>query len=259
MVLALLTACGPVAWAPADLDGLAHWLWFQYETADDVELAVAVERLHGVLDPAALEGPQVGRLTDLTPEEQATVVIDPPQDPAAATGMYVLDVLPCTLDQAEALLTESDQGRRYADVYDAYARTYTSDLASFEAGDAPFVTWEATVSAAVLGNDYVAEVDAGLRRSPAQAAAPFGPILLSRAHLPRPASFEDPGAAFNQDHQLEVYYEQSPGSLVHGWFLWREIDAGWGLDTDNENIVALMLSKLAEWDNRTAEICAAGF
>ena len=123
-MLLALTACGHVEPAPEDLDQLAHWFWSAYETNDDVELAVAVARFDGLT--ADLAEPLRGSLTDLTAEEQATVAVDAPQDPAAAAGMYVVDLLACTLDEVERLIYDPDQDQLHPGVYERYDRVYTS-------------------------------------------------------------------------------------------------------------------------------------
>ena len=42
---------------------------------------------------------------------------------------------------------------------------------------------------------------------------------------------------FDQDYQLEVYYERAPGELIHVYPLWREIALpSLGLSTDNDSV-----------------------
>lgn len=255
-MLLLLAACGHVEPAPEDLDGLAHWMWEKYATSSDEELAVAVGNLDAAI--GTLTEPRTGGLSDLTASEQGTVTLAEPQDPADATGMFVLDTLPCTLDQADRIAYDLDQDVLYEDVYDSYHREYTSDLDAYTTRQDPFLSWHSTIGATVLGNSYVEEVEGGLRWSEPVPAAPLGPFLLARAFLAEPAVFENDAASFRQDYQLELFYERDAGSVIHAWFLWREMDYGAGLDTNNEDIVALMLNKLEEWDEHTAAICDDG-
>ena len=255
-MLLALAACGSVDPAPEELDQLAHWFWSGYDTADDVELAVAVARLDG-LTPDLAE-PLRGSLTDLSVAEQATVALDHPADPAAAAGMVVVDRLACTLDQVERLAYAPDQDQLHEGVYESYDRVFTSDFDAYAARATPTLTWDAAIGANVLGNAYVADTRGGLRWSPEDPAAPFGPLLAARAFLSTPATFESDAASFDQDYEVEVFYERTPGSVVHAWFVWRQMVYGGGLDTDDADVVAGILSKLVEWDQATAEACAEG-
>ena len=65
-------------------------------------------------------------------------------------------------------------------------------------------------------------------------------------------------AHFEQDYQIEVYFERKNGEMFHLYAIWRQADFGGTFTTDNEGFQRLMLNNLADWDDSTEELCAEG-
>lgn len=263
LVLALL-ACHSTQPAPADLDGLAHWYWSHYDGADDAasdDAAVLAATLN--LDAAVgdLAQPMTGTLTDLSTDEQAVLGLESPHDIAAAAGMFLMNTVPCTMDQIERITIALEQDALYPDTYTSYARTYTSDADAYLARETPYLTWRSSIDAEVLGASYHEDIDGGARHVSDPDGAAFGDMLMTRVYLPEPATFEEGNDAksFTQDYQLEIYYPRSDTELVHAYVLWRQMDYGGGLDTDDASAQSLMLGALIDWDDANAALCADGF
>lgn len=258
MVLLLLAVgCASTKPVPADLDGLAHWFWQHYDAGTDEEIAEATVALHAAIDGDALKKAETGTLTDLTTAEAELVPLDAPPDPAAARGMVLANVIGCTLEELEPILYALDQDQLYPDVYDAYGRVYTTDLDAYVAREAPQLGWQSDIEATILGSTYTERVLAGLRWSPAvEGSGDWGPVLLGRAWIPEPAAFEDENKSFDQDFQLEIYWERSPGEVLHVYALWREMSYGSGLTTDSDTVVGIILDNLVKWDDQTTALCA---
>lgn len=268
MLLLALLACHSTRPAPDDLDGLAHWFWSHYDGADAADRgaepgddAVLAASLN--LDAAVgeLTKPMTGTLTDLSADEQAVLGLDAPQDIAAAAGMFLMNTVPCSLDQIERITIALEQDALYPDTYTDYARSYTSDVDAYLARETPYLTWASSIDAEVLGAGYHEDIDGGARYVSDPDGAAFGDMLMTRVYLPTPATFEDGNDAksFTQDYQLEIYYSRDAGTVVHAYVLWRQMDYGGGLDTDDSSAQSLMLSALIDWDDANAGLCADGF
>lgn len=251
LLLAFSAGCRGVDPAPADLDGLARWYWANGEEAEHRDIADSIVTLHATVDGDALDGPVDGALTDLSAEDLALVGID--ADPAAASGFYMVNTFNCPIDQLERVLYHLEQDELFE--YDAYQRTYTSDFDAYTAREVDTLTWEVDIEASVLGNKYTENIHGGLRYIP---ETDFGPAILARTYLTEPANFTEGNGSFDQDYQMEVYYERAPGEIVHLYALWRQFDWGSGMDQDSEIAVRVNLNGLADWDEETEKICEEG-
>lgn len=258
MLLFPLLACTAAKPVPEDLDGLAHWFWQNYEAGTDEELAEATVALHAAVGGESLEGAETGGLTDLGADEVALVELVTDPDPAAARGLVLINLIPCTLEVLEPILYALEQDALYEGVYDRYERVYTSDLDAYVVREAPHLGWQSDITATIMGATYTERVLGGLRWSPAVdgVSGAWGPVLLGRAWLPEPATFESGGKSFDQDYQLEVYWERAPGEVVHFYAVWRQGDYGAGLTTDSDAVAGILLDGLEDWDQDTATLCA---
>lgn len=250
-VLLALTGCHRLDPAPADVDGLTHLFWAGWSAEEDARLAEAVANAD-VAIAAAAEDPIDGTLTDLTAEEAALVPVEGDPDPALAAGFFVGTHFACGLDRLQELVIALDQDVLYEGAYDAYDRTYTADDAAFVAGDAATLTWDITLESSLLGASFTEDLSGGVRRVPTD----LGPALVQRTWLLRPAEFEGSGKSFDQDYQIEAYWETSPGTIAHLYGLWREFDYGGGFTQDNGAAIGIVVGNLKKWDEGTAELCA---
>jgi len=251
----LFVACAKPEPAPADLDGLVHLFFAKYDTATDEELRAAAVNLLPLL-----QEPSRGLVDDLTAEEQATVRVDPPRDPADATGMFVAGPIACTLADLEVVNYALDQEGLYEAVtgdeeYIAYDRVYESDLAAYEARTDPFLTWRTTYTVQPVMSEYTAEIDGGMRFVPALDGV--GPVVMSRSTLPSPATFAgETDDFFDQDYQIDVMLGDGDTS-VHVYVAWRNLSS-LGLEDESAGVQDLLLNGFEDFDRDTELVCAAG-
>jgi hypothetical protein len=260
--LILSTACAKVHPAPMNLDGLIHYFWDNYTSGSDENIAGGVNSLHANAYGAKVTDPRDGSFSRMTSDELDPVGLEGSRDPMKARGMYIFDVIPCTLDGIERIVYALEQDKLYTGVYDSYSRHYTSDLDAYVSRRERTLTWQVDIAATILGAHYTESLEGGIRRVEKidDTLTPFGPILLARTWMPSPAQFPGSSKSFNQDYQIEVYYEREPGKTVHLYGIWRQMDLGTflNLDTENDQVVATTVGHLEEWDGKTADLCKAG-
>ena len=256
--LLLLGGCEEVEPAPEDLDGLFHYTWAKYGDGLDEELAQAVTNFDVAVDAANLNDVVDGSLSDFTREEMDLVAMRAGADPAELAGMYLANSLDCTLDQVEAIVTALEQDELYTGEYESYDRRYTSDADAYWAREESQLTWDVDITAEfVAGAMYTEFIHGGARHVPAADDGSFGPAVITRTWMPEEAQFENDDYYFTQDYQLEIYYEREVGRVIHLYGLWRH--SGWlDLNTDDEFLVRQILNALADWDDRTVELCQSG-
>lgn len=222
--------------APADVDGLAHWSWVNYDlvTADD--MAEAADTLRGFDDSD-------GGITDLLPDEVAHLGLDG-ADLDRTRGWYVVNRFPCDIDALTQALVAEDQSV-WRD-YESYDRTYTGDIDAFTSGDVDYMTWDTDYAAKYLTATFTCHSTGGIRRVSDEA-------LLARTWFRGPCESTDEDYIWPQDFQNEVYVQQGD-EIVHLYNMWREIEAA-GLDEQDDGMVSLMQNGMRDWDDVTAEAC----
>jgi hypothetical protein len=264
-LLPLAAAClssAPVEPAPSDFDGNVHYLWDHYDldAGTDKEIVDAVNKLHTVVKGDTRTDAKMGGITDLSSSDITPVTVPAGTDPSKARGMYLINEFACTLDKLTTITIATNQDVEYPTAYNSYMRTYTSDADAFKAGTTPTLTWTTKVNASLLDAKFDETASGGVRKvtPPSDDATSFGgPILMTRTWMPTPAVFEQSGPSFDQDYQLEVYYERKPGEMIHVYPLWRHMAIpSAGLSTDDDSVVDLITQKLQDWDTQTAKLCA---
>jgi hypothetical protein len=226
-------------------------LWKFYEKGSDDTVKRAIDDVPGVIDRVGPLPIQV-KIGDLTRDDLA--LVGQTRDPATPQGMLLVSDLGCSLDQVEKLVVAKNQTQLYPDLYDAYARTYTTSVQDFLGRRAPTVTWHTDYTASAVSRTYVAGLTGSARRVPG-ANPRGGDVILSRTVLDAPANFvagED--AEFNQDYQIELYFEIEPNKVRHLYALWREFRIA-GLTAESDLYVNLVLGNLKDFDVRTSKIC----
>jgi hypothetical protein len=224
-----------------------------------MELASGVVNLHAAGHAATLVNPRDGSFSRLTKDELDVVHVQG-HDPSKARGMFVFNVFNCTLDQTEKIIYALNQDQLYSGVYDSYSRHYTSDFDAYASRTTNELTWDTDMSATILGSHYNESLRGGVRRIPQidPMATPFGPYLVARTWMPTPANFPHSDKTFDQDYQIEVYYERKAGEVIHLYGIWRQMNLGTilNLSTENDEVVATTVGHLEDWDSKTAELCA---
>jgi len=255
-------ACAPLEPAPSDLDGLFHYFWQKAEAGTDAELAEATTNASAAIAASDLEAGPEGSLTDITRDEIALVGMSPAVEPSLTAGMYLAGLLPCSLDQVERIVYALDQDALYDDAYETYQRGYDGGDAALDAyvdRESATLAWTSTIGSTLLGAEFDQVVRGLLRYVPDAGEGGVGsPVLVARYHMPSPAEFDDGSFFFDQDYQVEVYWERRPGEVVHLYGLWRRMGFG-SLSTDDEGIVSLILDGLRDWDEQTAALCEGGY
>ncbi|MBX3225505.1 MAG: hypothetical protein KF795_33675 [Labilithrix sp.] len=225
-------------------------LWKAYDKPDD-DVKKAVAEIAGVVERAGGRPVQV-TIDDLTKDDLGVPSIT--RDPTACQGMLVITELDCSLAQIEKLAVAKNQADIYPGSYDKYKRTYQTNIQDFVSGSAPTVTWKTEYTVSLLGRTYEAVLTGGARRV-AGAAPGGGAMLVSRTVLDEPARFVAGGdAEFNQDYQLEAFYEIAPSRVVHYYALWREFRVG-SLTSSDNLYINVILGNLVDFDVRTSKVC----
>ena len=83
-----LIACKSIEPAPTDIDGLSHFFWTHYDDEDDESLAEGIRNAFAAIDPANLEEPMKGSISDLSREELD--LVGKTEEPVGeASGVYL--------------------------------------------------------------------------------------------------------------------------------------------------------------------------
>lgn len=262
LLLLAATACldrTPPPEAPDALDENLRWFWVQGASADDATLLEGAAKLAVAGKADTRTTPFKGQARfRLAPDDLAPVGLEATA-PSTARGLMVVNLFDCTLPRLERILAAVDQRSQYEGVYDAYARTWTSDGDAFLAGAASALTWDVEVKASLpVADAYTSQLKGSLRRvaGPAEGATK-GPFLVARTWLTAPATFGQGSTShFTQDYQVEVFWEQAPGRIFHAYGLWRDIKVGSvGLTLEDDGFLNIVLDNLVAWDAKTAALC----
>ena len=248
-MLLLLLACRSIDPAPADLDGLAHYLWQNGELGDDATVAEAIENLDAVV--GAMEEREDGQLTRLSTEEADLVSPRGDFDPANAAGIFMANRFNgCTPEQLERVLIHAAQDEIREDTYQSYERVYLSDDAAFRDGSAERLGWKVDIAADIIGADYTEKLQGGIRRVETE----VGPAWVQITWMTEAAVFDNDSNYWNQDYQLEVYWQPENRETLHLYGMWRELQV-FGFSSENQGVQGQVLNGLADWDDATAQLC----
>jgi hypothetical protein len=243
--------------APESLDGNLRW-WFAHQAGStDAESADAVQKLATAGKADSRTQALKSQMARLEAADLAEVGLETVNDPQAARGFLVLNLYACTLDRLAEILISRDQATQYPGVYDAYDRTYTSDLDAWSSGAAKSLSWEVAMTATLpISDAYQAQLQGRLRRLPG-AAPGGGDVLVYRGTLAGPARFATTStSSFKQDYQVEIFWEQEAGRIFHAYGMWREMKVGgFNLTTEDNGMFNLLIDNLLKWDERTVELC----
>lgn len=263
-----LLACKKVEEIPADLDGVMHYLWQELEDGEEPTLGAGVQNLHTALGGDALQEATDGSISRLSADEVEPLGVTD-RDPADAAGIFLGNVIHCALPTVVEIFTWPDQAGLYEGVYESYTRTYDGDLDAFLDGETDVLTFQIDYESKVLGSSYTAHTLAYVRRVSAAAAveeglldegqAAFAEAYLARFHAPEPAQFEEgSNKTFEQDYQLEIYWDRGAAETLHAYAMWRQADWGSGFTSEDEGVQRLLLNGMEDWDKDTDRICAEG-
>jgi len=232
---------------------LGLWRNFDPMKASDLDVKKAIADIEGIV--ARNPPPLQVRLGPLSKDDLALVGID--KDPSTAQGMLLIHEIDCSLDQISKLVIALNQTTIYPDLYDSYTRVYTSDVNGFLKGTPPTVTWTTNYQASALSRTYQSEVR-GEGRFVGGAMPSGAPVFLDRAYLPHAAVFiKGDDSGFDQDYQIELYYEIAPNKVMHFYALWRDFHIT-TVTSDTDLYVNLVLGNLSDFDVRSSKVCKDG-
>lgn len=262
-LLAPLAACN-VEPAPENVDQLMRTLWSDVTERRDDLLRRNLGVIEDVLDLSELEKTDArGSQQHLRREDVETLVFlstsgeptDAP-DTTAATGIHLIDRIPCTEDQLLDVMLEPDQDWIYG-TYESYERTYDDDPEAFRNGEVDQLTWSGRIEAFIpfpVGATYTYNFRAEARRVDLEQGTGF----LTRTWMPTPSTWDKEGPEFEQDYQLEVWRPTLDGeAMIHIYPVWREMKAA-GFSMESEGMQSITLGQMAKWDQRTGELCQEG-
>jgi hypothetical protein len=264
-ILLLVGCFRKVEKAPADLEQLQPWLWDNYALGTDSDYADALKKFDAfdTVKDVAPDHEYTGSLgSHLSKDSVSVAPLSLTVDPTGIPGIILISEMACTLDQVEPLVYGTNQDEIHKDFYSSYSRVYPSetDLADYKSRKTSTLTWQTTYK---LKSDpiYTAHISGGLRRVADQGATvtPHGAFLIGKAWLKEPGVFDgDQGQYFKQDYQLEIYYERTPGHVVHQFVDWRDMKAKIGpsyFTTADSLYQSVVLSNDIEWDKAVASHC----
>lgn len=222
----------------------------------DTDVAAAISDVDGVVSRGGNLPIQV-RIGDLT-DDDLSIVGFAGRDAAGPQGMLIVTELDCSLDQVARLSVAKNQTALYPGLYDRYARAYTSSAGDFFSGAVQTVGWRTDYTASLLSRTYSSTLT-GFARRVERATRGGAPVVIVRTILDRPATFIKGGedAAFEQDYQVELFYEVAPAKVRHFYALWRQFHMG-AITSEMNLYVNLVLGNLVDFDVRTGKICRDG-
>lgn len=252
LLLALASGCASEA-APEKITDFSKWLWRNYHSATDEQLANAVVQLNGTATAVTAEKPLKVLISRLSAADIA--VVGTQGDASLAVGMLAVTELGCTLKQVDAIHTSPAQNTLHAKAYTTYKRTFVQSRDDYLARKISRLDWDTE-----LTSDYASEKLRGSTRVIAdlgKVLSPFGAAMVSRTFLKEPAAqVEGNGVKWPQDYQVEAYYERSPGRVIHLFAVWRQAD--FGFSTETSALQNIMLNGFVDWDKEVEAACKSG-
>lgn len=243
---------------PEDLEGLLGFFVQNGATATDEELAVAVENTDAVLRALLTDGDaKVGGIAALTSTDLAAFGIDDGRDPSLAPGMFLASRFTCTPERLAEVISDPDQPTIHPNVYDSYDRVFDTDRAAWLRGDIATLDWHVTYEATPTATQYRAKTQSAVRRVLMAEDFPAATALVQRTFLTEPAEFvgAPENHVFDQDYQVEIFFDGGDGTILHLYGLWRYMQLG-VVSVNDDVFVDFQLNGMLEWDTQTEAACA---
>jgi hypothetical protein len=242
--------------APPDLGVLLRWFFAHYDTGTDEEVR---EKLYGVdtlIQKAAEERagafPVQVTMEDMAAEDLKEIGLDS-NDPTLGAGMLLVSEITCSLEEMEKITIATNQSELFPGMHLSYKRTYTSSYQDFLAHTAPKVGWRTDLSIDLERAIYESTLT-GSGRYVLKGSPTGAPVFMSRTYLPQPAKFTKGDGAFDQDYQIEIFFERAPGKTLHIYGIWRQFRLE-SITTDSPLYRSIVLGNLVDYDVRQGKIC----
>jgi hypothetical protein len=243
--------------APSDLNGLARWFWLNFQNGDDASELQAIQHLD--VAAGALTSPIEDTVSTLESGDVTAAGATTSGVVSNTTGLLLVNVIHCPLSNVQALLVEEDQKNLHAN-YNSYERTYSTSLADFQSGKADTLSWLSSYSLTILGWKLNATLPGGARFVSAASSGPTprGPVVQARAYFKAPVVSQGSSSNyFRQNYQIQVFYERSPGGVVHFYVDWIEMSVG-GITNTNSILQDVTLNSLLNSDRDYETHCNDG-
>lgn len=240
--------------APEKIIDVSRWLYRNYETASDERLAEAVVALAGSVTAVSADNPFKGLIGSLKSGDNL-VVGRTGVDPTQTVGMMVVTELNCKLAQVEKIHSAAEQNTLHASAYTAYKRTFRQSRDDYLARKFTKLDWDTE-----LTSDYASEKLDGSMRFVADLGkdkSPYGAALVSRTWLKEDAVAVASATEWQQDYQVEAYFERTPGKVVHLFAVWRQAQF-MGLSNESATLQNLQFGGFVDWDKEVEKACASG-
>ena len=236
--------------APEAITDVSRWVWRNYAIATDARLADAVVALHGQVTAVTADEPLKVLVAELTQADVAQTGRSD-VDPAKARGMLVVTEFGCKLAQVEKIHTAPNQHELHPGAFATYKRTYAQGRDAFLTGQVAKLDWTTDITGD-YGNGRLIDsarhvADLG------KVQTPFGAALVGRNWLQAAAT----GADWSQDYEVDIYYERTPGRVVHMIAAWRQASFA-GFSTDSSFLQNIMMDSFVNWDKEIEQHCASG-
>jgi hypothetical protein len=252
--VAVATGCH-VNPAPKDIDGLSRWLWLNHATADDASLLDAMRHLDAVA--GELKDPREEGISRLQTGDAKTAGASFEGDLTKAAGLLLVRTIKCPLARVNELLVQKDQKSLHAN-YITYDRTFQTPIDDYLSGKSATADWKSIYEIKLLSPTFKPTVPGGTRfvKEESSGDAPHGPAIFAFAYFDGPAILEGGGSDyFRQSYQIQVFYERTPGTVVHLYAMWVEMKVGF-LDSDGPEVASITLDSLKTSDDDYEKHCA---
>lgn len=239
--------------APEKITDFSKWLWRNYDSADNDQLANAMVQLNGTVTAVTADAPLKALISRLDSADSKLVGLK--GDAKLGVGMLVVTESACTLAQVEKIHTSDDPGSVHPDAYTAYKRTFVQSRTDYLAHKIAKLDWDTE-----LTSNWASEkLKGGVRFVPdlGKVKSPFGAAIVSRTFLKEPAVGTNDSTVWPQDYQIEAFYERAPGKVVHLFAVWRQADFV-GLSTEGSFMQGKQLGGFVDWDKEMEKACKSG-
>ncbi len=250
VLMALVAAACASDPAPEAITDVSHWLWRNYATATEERLADAVVALSGTVTQVTADKPLKALIAGLVPSDVALTGRTDVQA-SQVRGLLVVTEFGCKLSQIKKIHTAPNQDTLHPGAFKTYKRTYTQSRDAFVAGQLARLDWVSDITGD-YGDGAMLE---GARMVPdlGKVQTPFGAALVGRSWLKAAAT----GSDWKQDYEVDLYFERSPGRVVHMVAAWRQATFA-GFDMDTAFLQNIMLGSLVNWDKEIEKACQSG-
>jgi hypothetical protein len=252
-LLPVLLGCKSLQPAPTDLDELAHFFLAEFAQEDDNRLQEGSDNIARWYDTQGSAEGATGTVSTVQPAGLEAMGLASDLDMSSLVGVFELITHPkCSVSDIDQIYVFEDQQLLFNDPYDAYERTYDTDVGCFLSGECAELSWTITITDSMLGKSMTYDLLVELRRLTSGA-------LLVRSWMPEPAVLEDGDESvtfFDQSYHIEVFSPRSSGSSLHFYAMWNSGGLQ-GVDTTGDFWINQHLSGLQDWNDRLDELCVA--